>query len=212
MPLLGSLAGTGHQEGASFLLFLKPELVQPQEEPAPPAAGQERRPAAAKRNNFFSTAGGSGYAFPVAGVAGTLEGSPLLWVRAGYNICRDRGDWGIGLLAGALWPSTPESAAERYEIHSFPLAVELRYQTPAPRALGLSAGLAAGAAFNRILFLDPAVRDISAAKPLLLSSLSVGLRVFRRFRITAGTRFLLILFDKNPFVGLSAEGGVEYAF
>jgi hypothetical protein len=213
VPLLGSLAGTGHQEGASFLLFLRPDLIQPPEGSAPPGAAESgRSEAISKRTNYFSAGVGSGFAFPLARTAEALEYAPLLWVSAYYNSRRDWGNLGIGLLTGALWLSSKEEVASRYEIRSLPLAVELRYQTRNERGPDLSFGLAAGAALSLIQFEDPALENPPAAKPLLLCSLGAGVRAFRRFRIAASARGLLILFNNNPYTGLSTEVGVEYAF
>ena len=89
--------------------------------------------------------------------------------------------------------------------------LELRYQTRSERNPFLSASLAAGAAFSRIMFDNPALEEVSVAKPMFIPSMGIGL-ASRHFRIVAGARFLLILFDNNPFTGLSPEIKVEYAF
>jgi hypothetical protein len=212
VPLLGSLAGTGHQEGASFLLFLRPDLARPREEWAPPGAAQPgRTEAAPKTAGHFSAAVGLGAAFPVAEVAGVLQNAPVLWTAAHYNFSGDWGSLGLGLLAGGLWSSSDPSIASSYRIGSYPVALELRYRTRRARA-SLTVGLAAGAAFNRIRFADPALQEISTAKLMLLPSLGIGFQATRRFQLVTGARFLLILFDNNPYTGLSPEIGVEYAF
>ena len=212
VPLLGSLAGTGHQEGASFLLFLRPDLARPREEWAPPGAAQPGRTEAAPRAaGRFSAAVGLGASFPVAEVAGVLQSAPVLWTAAHYNFRGDWGSLGLGLLAGGLWSSSVPSIASSYRIGSYPVALELRYRTRQARA-GLTAGLAAGAAFSRIWFADPALQEIWTAKLLLLPSLGIGFRAARRLQVVAGARFLLIFFDHNPYTGLSPEIGVEYAF
>ena len=212
VPLLGSLAGTGHQEGASFLLFLRPGLIRPPVELEPPGAAVVGTEAASKRVGHFSSAVGFGAAFPLANVAGSIDIAPMLMTSAHYNLRRDWGTLGFGLLAGALWLSSSDGIASGYQIYSFPLLAELRYQTREERNPSLSAGLAAGAAFSRIRFDDPALEGISTAKLMLLPSIDIGLRVFRRFRIVGGGRFLLIFFDNNPYLGISPEIRVEYAF
>ena len=211
MPLLGSLAGTGHQEGASFLLFLRPGLIRPPES-VPPVAEPGQAEAAQTKGNHFSSAVGFGAAFPLANVAGSIDIAPMLMTSAHYNLRRDWGTLGFGLLAGALWLSSNDGIASGYQINSFPLLAELRYQTREERNPSVSAGLAAGSAFSRIRFDDPALEEISTAKLMLLSSAGIGLRAFRRFQIAAGARFLLIFFDNNPYLGISPEIRVEYAF
>jgi len=210
VPLLGSLAGTGHQEGASFLLFLQPGMDQSPEESVPPAVEPGRREAIWKRADHFSGAVGAGFP-PIALAAPELESAPILWCSAHYNLCRDWGTLGIGLLVGAMWFSSSPDIANSYGIVSYPVALELRYQTRGGRNPCLSAGLAAGAALSWITFSDPALEEVAVAKPLLMPSLGIGW-ASRHFGIVAGARFLLIFFDNNPFAGLSPEIRMEYAF
>ncbi len=213
VPLLGSLAGTGHQEGASFLLFLRPDLVRPQEEWGPAGVAQPgRSEGVSTRVNRFSAAAGYGWAFPVGQTVEAVDYAQLVWASGYYNLCRDWGNLGFGLLTGAIWLSSADSALVSYGLASFPLAAELRYQTGSARAPNLSLGLAAGAAFSKIVFDDPAVGAPWVAKPLLVASLGIAVRVFRRFQIVASAKGLIIFFDNNPYTGLSTEVGVEYAF
>ncbi len=213
VPLLGSLAGTGHQEGASFLLFLRPELIQPPDESMPPGASEPgRSEGVSTRVNRFSAAAGYGWAFPVGQTVEAVGYAQLVWASGYYNLCRDWGNLGFGLLAGALWLSSADSSLDSYGLASFPLAAELRYQTGSARAPNLSLGLAAGAAFSQILYDNPAFEDHWVAKPLLVASLGIAVRVFRRFQIVASAKGLIIFFDNNPYTGVSTEVGVEYAF
>jgi hypothetical protein len=212
VPLLGSLAGTGHQEGASFLLFLRPDLDLPLEEATPPGAEPGQDKAARPRRDRFSSAVGFGLSFPLASVAGSIDIAPMLIAGAHYNLRRDWGSLGFGLLSGALWLSSNDSIASGYRINSFPLLAELRYQSGGERNPSLSAGLAAGAALSWVSFDDPSLKGIWAAKLMLLPSVDVGVRVFRRFRIVGGGRFPLIFFDNNLYFGISPEIRIEYAF
>jgi hypothetical protein len=213
VPLLGSLAGTGHQEGASFLLFLRPDLAQPPKSLEPPGeAGPVRVDAVPKRANHLSWAAGLGASFPMVAAAEALEYVPYLWSSGRYNLSLDWGTLGLGLVAGAMWLSSNDRVASGYQLNSFPLLAELCYQTRNERGPTLSLALAGGGALSRVHFDDPAVKAFWTAKPMLLASLGLGKRVFHRFRIVGGTSFQLIFFDNHPYMGLSTEAGVEYAF
>jgi hypothetical protein len=221
IPLLGALAGTGHQEGASFLLFLKPGLEAPQEKLSveeqriaihPGAAQPAEIEGARKRRNFFSCGLESGPVFPVAAVAGALGTGPYLWSSVHYNISLDWGAIGIGLLAGAMAVPSGDSQTYGYNMRSFPLAVEGRYQTAFDSPIYLSAGIAAGAALSLIGFNDETADGVTTLKVFIAPSLGIGLRIFNHFRIAAGLNYQVIFFDNTAFSGISPGIRVEYAF
>ncbi len=213
VPLLGSLAGTGHQEGASFLLFLQPGPAQPPEQLEPPG---EAWPGVAEvarlRGNHLSGSVGVGAAFPLADSANSLDVAAVLLSSFRYNLLRNWGSLGIGLLMGAISVDSNPSGASSRRINYFPAAAELRFSTRGTRSPSLFVGLAAGAAFSRTRFRDPGLESTSTTAFLLTPSFGVCLLARGRLRIVAGIRWLLTYFEDTPYEGFSPEAGVEYAF
>jgi hypothetical protein len=211
VPLLGTLAGTGHQEGASFLFFLKPGLEGPQETPgfAPgaerPIVPEGRR----KHRNYFSSGLGVDAVFPVASAANAFETSLSLCSSVHYDFELDWGAIGFGLIAGSMFLSTGLRLTDNYNITSIPLAIEVRYQTVFDSPIFFSVSVATGGAINLI---SMEVERKTVFKIFIAPSLGIGLRLFDRLRIAASLSYPFIFFDKTPYSGISTGIRAEYAF
>jgi len=215
IPLLGALGGTGHQEGASFLLFLREEA---QEEPTPfgpihlqpgpsPAAVEE------EAGRYLTTALVAGCIFPVAHMNPAMNLGTNLRTQLHLNRTTDSGTVGFGLSTGYTNVYNNREAVESYTINAIPLALNMRYISVPRTRLFWYADLSCGGMLNFIRLEDITTKEhLIAAKPFLSPTLGLGRRFFDRWTLAAYGSYLLILFDNNPLTGIVAGARVEYAF
>ena len=217
IPLLGSLEGTGHQEGASFILFLRGDAQTDQTPfgpihlgPGPPVAtGREIR------QSYLSLGIGIDHCFPVGVVAKPMDGALDLLSQFHYNRNVAWGDIGIGLVTGIIYLSTfsDNVTTGEYDLLSFPLAVNLRYMTVGASRFFLTADLMFGSMINRILFKYDRHENFTTFKPFYAPTLSIGRHLFDRWRLSVYGSYLVIMFDNdNWFTGINAGLRLEYTF
>jgi hypothetical protein len=201
IPLLGGLQGTGHQEGASFLLFLKEGV-----ETYGPAETLTSR----KQEQFFSVGAGFGLMLPVDGYDVLKPGpNPLAYLY--YNLTFDWGIMGIGLQTGFMKLTTRESAVDDYDMISVPMAISLRYATVFDSPVYLFFDLSAGSMISRFQFFGGNTETVTVAKPFITPTLGVGLQLFDQWRIAAFGSYVAIFFNDSYFDGISPGVRLEYS-
>lgn len=214
IPLLGTLSGTGHQEGASFVLFLKEEA---QAEPTPfgpihldpgpsvPALAAEDKP-------FLTTGVAAGYLYPVADMSNPMSGG---WdLRMQLHINRDArwGTVGFGLSTGWARFSTDHHIAGGYAADTIPLALSMRIEKEIALPLFWSLEMRGGAMISLIRYLDGSGDGYTTSKSFLSPTLDLGWHLFQKWDLSLYAGYLLILFDNNAFSGVSAGARIQCSF
>lgn len=213
IPLLGALGGTGHQEGASFVLFLREEA---QEEPTPfgPIHLQPGPSLAAvgeQPKGYLTTGLLAGAVFPVAEMSSRMSHGLNLRAQLHVNRGSEWGIFGLGISMGFVTLSTDPDEDEVYSMESIPVAVNLRYIAVPRSRFFWSAELGIGGIVNFIAVKEIEEDRLTTCKPFLAPALSLGRRFFDRWMLSARSSFMLILFDNNCFTGITVGAGVEYA-
>jgi hypothetical protein len=208
VPLLGALPGTGSQEGAGFLLFLRDDLVG-REPPIDPRGSS----AAAKRSDgAFWVGGGFSFLVPVLAAASTLNNTPSISSHLLYAVPTPYGKVGVLFLTGAMGTETKDRGDTGYQMISFPAALGLRYETAPSSSLFLCLDVSGGVMFSMVRFLAPGAQPVSTAKPFIEPSLSAGWQLSERFRIGAGCGWETIFFDGSWISMVAPFLRVEYGF
>lgn len=227
-PLMGSLPGTGHQEGASFLLFSRksrtPEDRQelgdgsaPEQLPFPPGATEAAAFAEAQRPRPFSAGLALGWNIAIGRYERGFRTGSSWSGRVRYHLLRDWGEIGMGVRVGYIlqngmedsdspfYPDTPSG-------NSWLLAASIGYTSVRDPILYLTAEVEGGAAINVLRYDLPEIYTTTDATPFLGSAVGVGARLADRFRITVYGRFVLFLLDHSLYMGISPEISVEITF
>jgi hypothetical protein len=228
-PLLGSLAGTGHQEGASFLLFLRDETAS-KDSPMPAASPKsaalpfpsdgsvdENEHADLKQFRRFSAGAAVGWMIAVGTFAPAFRTEPSPSLRSHYRILRQWGEIGIGIRAGFMNlvgrddinnPFNPEP----WDVNTWSLAASLSYTSVFNPLLYLTAELEAGVAINSIATYTPDLHKTGTAAPYLGGAIGVGLRPHDRIKIAVFGRFVMMSLADGVFAGIAPEISAEYSF
>ena len=216
IPLLGALEGTGHQEGASFLLFLR-EDVQADPTPFGPIhieTGPSLATTGGKHGGFLTTGFMAGMVFPVGKIDEAMKGGFMLRSQAHYNVKVQWGTVGLGLSTG-LTQLSSDDYFDPYDMQSIPVGFNMRYSTLSVSPWFWSVDLSSGLMINVITFLDKnedPVDRLTASKLFFAPTLNIGRRFFDNWRASVYTSYLVILFDTNFFYGIVPGLRLEYSF
>ena len=220
IPLLGALEGTGHQEGASFLLFLREE-VQADPTPFGPIhieTGPSLAEDVGKQRGFVTTGLMAGMLYPLMLPHSALGGSLMMRSQLHYNVNVNWGTVGMGLITGISSHVTVKDEIDyndNYEMRSIPIAFNVRYATFSMSPWFWSVDLSSGCTINIISLLDSYHEpyDTFVATKLFFSpTLNIGRRLFDRWRASVYASYVIILFDTNSFYGIEPGLKVEYSF
>jgi hypothetical protein len=217
-PLIGTLKETGHQEGASFLFFLRkeywpqtgplfkaetvtgprlPQVITPV--PVPEEAGLQ------PRSRFFSLSLGLGISVPTGDVSTLMETGIHPLYCLSYNLAGEYGELGIGLYSGIAISSTKESFMYQYYLVSFPLAFQIQYRFLLFKPLYGYIETNTGLAINFIKYRQAyeELADSFTAKFFLAPALGLGIRFNPQLRLAAACYYTLIFFDKHIYTGIT---------
>jgi hypothetical protein len=226
-PLMGSLAGTGHQEGASFLLFLRDESVPTDHQASAGAEAQalpypsEGSPAelagsGPRRPKRFSAGLSCGFWIGVGVADLAFKTGPVASWRMHYCHFGKRGEIIAGMRAGmavltGMGDISNPFYPDPWDMTSFPVVVSLGYATVFDPLLYFCGELEAGIAINSITIYTPDEQKTYKTKLHLGAAAGVGLRLLDRLKVTVYGRFTSVFFD-DPFLSISPEISVEYTF
>jgi hypothetical protein len=228
-PLLGSLAGTGHQEGASFLLFLRDQAAGA-ESPAPAGGGTlDELPFPAEvpagdqsgdgstRPRRLSTGLAGGVLITVGWFEPAFKTEAAFSWRLHYRHLREWGEISAGLRAAMLVLTGRDSLTnplnpDPWDATSWLLAASFGYSTVFDPLLYLTAEVTAGAAINVIRTYSPVEHKSNVTKPHLGTAVGVGLRLLDRLKVTVFGRLDSIFFKEAVFLAIVPELSVEYTF
>lgn len=230
-PLMGSLAGTGHQEGASFLLFLREEAVSKDRQatdddaaaralPYPPE-GSTAEPAESGSSRPRRFSAGLAYGFWIGiGLADLAfrsgPAAPAASWRMHYRHFGERGEIIAGVRIGMVTLSGMDDMTnpfypDPWDMTSYPLVASLGYATVFDPLLYFCGEVEAGIAINAITLYTPDEQKSIKTKLHLGSAVGVGLRLLERLKVTVYGRFTSIFFD-DAFLSIAPEISVEYTF
>jgi hypothetical protein len=130
-PLVGNLKETGHQEGASFLLFLKEEKKDTPEIEEKKSIMTEPEIAEPHDPYFFSAGLRMEVSVPVGKVEEALGAGYYPTTSLFWNTGFVGGTLGIGILSGMNYMEEAEDYEVSFSLFSFPLFFLLRYSFPA---------------------------------------------------------------------------------
>jgi hypothetical protein len=208
IPLLGALAGSGHQEGASFLLFLRRQKTLDGREampPIPPSGPRTREP------GVVWLGGGLEGFVPLQEMSSQYAVGPGFLSHAAYTLRLPFGTFGAAIQAGAAAVPTSPAATSQYVLITLPVALSLRLEVGSP--FFLSTEVAVGAVINNISFAEgtpPSPTTVAAIAPYISSTLCVGRQLGRHVRVAAGLGFAAVLFSR-PLLALCPVLRVEHA-
>lgn len=227
-PLMGSLAGTGHQEGASFLLFLKDESAPADRQASAgdavaealpyPAEGSPAEPAesGAGRPKRFSAGLACGFWIGVGIADLAFRSGPAPSWRMHYRHFGERGEIIAGMRVGMVVLSGMDDITNPFypnpwDMTSYPVVASLGYATVFDPLLYFCGEVEAGIAINAITFYTPDEQKSIKTKLHLGSAVGVGLRLLDRLKVTVYGRFTSVFFD-DAFLSIAPEISVEYTF
>jgi hypothetical protein len=227
-PLMGSLPGTGHQEGASFLLFSR-ETAEPEELPVlgdgsapeqlphPSGVPEGTASSAAARPRPFSAGLALGWNIALGTYERGFRTGSSWSGRLHYHLLRDWGEIGMGVRAGYILQNGKEDSDSPFSADppsgsSSLLAASIGYTTVRDPILYLTAELEGGAAINVFRYELPETHTTTDATPFLGSAVGVGARLADRFRITVYGRFVSFYLDQNLYMSIAPEISVEVTF
>ncbi|MBN1699843.1 MAG: caspase family protein [Spirochaetales bacterium] len=201
-PLVGNLKETGHQEGASFLLFLKEEIANPQKEKNTIVVMEEPAAAITPSTGHLSLGLRMEISLPVGKLEeavgyGYAPAASLLW-NTGFM----HGTFGIGVFAGMNYAEEAEDYSPAFSVISFPLQLLLRYTYPEAAFVSGYIELCGGAAVNMLLT-GAGEGETGNIRPAFSVSCGIRMNLFRSwFFGVYGSLFINFLGD-DPYTGVS---------
>jgi hypothetical protein len=215
-PLMGSLPGTGHQEGASFLLFAR-ETESPEQLPYPSGSTEETAYTGAQRPRPFSAGLALGWNIVIGTYEQSLRTGSSWSGRLHYHLLRDWGEITMGLRTGYILQNSTGDFNTLFDLDapdgsSCLLGASIGYTTVRDPIQYLTAELEGGAAINVFRYYIPDIHTITDATPFLGSAVGAGARILDRFRITVYGRFVSFFLDHGLYMGISPEISVEATF
>jgi hypothetical protein len=214
IPLLGALGGTGHQEGASFVLFLREdaEIGAMPYGPVPAEPGASLSAAGEPPRSYLTTGVSAGGVFPLADMASVMNVGLSARTQLHSNRTKGGGAVGFGLSTGLIHVHADFIDQPDYTMRCVPIGVSMRYTAFLQSPLFWSVDLGGGIMINSINFDSDYNEDLTTIKGFLSPTLNLGMRFLERWGASVYGSYLLILFDNNCFTGIAAGLGVEYAF
>jgi len=223
-PLFGSLKESGHQDGASFLLFLKKQkenkdagnvvtddenpgtetnatLIDNNPDPSEVINEGKRKYPFLSKNFFFSVGLGFGLMVPFGDVKDIMElgTNPDLSIR--FNLNLSWGICGLGFYTGAGSISTNKLFATSYDMLIVPVELQVSYMTSFLFPFYTVFNLGCGVSFNSITFNEvyPGLDDFTTGKLYLSARAGTGFIISTRLWIEVYTACSMIFFDNTLY-------------
>ncbi len=210
LPLFGSLSGTGHQEGASFILFLKendisdPGYIQADDNSIP-IIDQKTEDKGPKRmeENYFSTGAGFTFIIPVGDSQDLFATGYRPIVFFNYNIVKNWGEIGIGAISGVTITATIDNYSPVYNMYTIPLGASIGYSTNFGIPFYGFAKFTGGVNLNIVSFESSAEENTTVAVPFLEPSLGIGYYFTPNINLSAYCGIRMMFFSGTTFLGVS---------
>ncbi|MBN1411604.1 MAG: caspase family protein [Spirochaetales bacterium] len=204
-PLIGNLKTAGHEDGASFLLFLQNEADRVDGVPMEISViyPQNKVP--------LCFGGGGGMAFPVGDVGAimnlgnTVDGSFL------FKFKSDPVYYMTGISLGGFFSSTNAESEYEYNILAFScgLAGRAGYTLD---VLDIYAECTAGVLIGGVDYRQTyvGINDIPFIKPYCQPGLGVNLHTPFFVNLNLSCGFLMVFYDNNPYMAIVPSVRIEY--
>ncbi|MBN2443220.1 MAG: caspase family protein [Spirochaetales bacterium] len=213
-PLFGSLKGSGHQEGASFLLFLKEPEEKIQSHLPINKDEQKKKDKQWTKESFFSMGIGCGLSIPFGEVEEIMKPgiNPLLFLR--FNIDLPFGILGFGIYTSAGNFDTKESFDTSYSMLSVPLAFQVTYMTSFFFPFYTFCDVGCGISLHSITFREiyEGLNDFITGKFYLSGGIGAGFIIHSHFWIETNATSSLILFDNTLYTDITPGIQLVYTF
>ncbi len=199
-PLIGNLKVAGHEDGASFLLFLKPGAAVTDGAAAEPAGDVS-----------LCFGAGGGVTFPLGDVGAVSDSGSSMDCFAGLKTDSVGAILMAGISVGAFISSTNASSEYEYEIRAFSFGgigragFELGF-------LDAYAECTAGVMAGGVDYLQPyvGITDLSFVKPYCLPRLGVSVHTPFSVNVNLSCGFLAVFYDNNPYFAIVPSIRIEY--
>ncbi|MBA7716718.1 hypothetical protein ES703_125794 [subsurface metagenome] len=121
---------------------------------------------------------------------------------------------GVGLLTGASSVTTTDEITSPYNMNSFPIALNVRYNTSFMLPFYVSIEVNGGAAINLITFRQPWLgrEYIVTIKPFIAPVVDIGIYISPAVCVSVYESLMMILFDNTTYLGSSTGLKIEYHF
>lgn len=225
LPLLGSLKGTGHQEGAAFILFLKDTPVEDTgEEPdlrenihsgleekiTPVEETEEKKPARLERN-YISTGAGFGIFIPLGEVSDFFEPGYYPITFFSYNLRFNWGIIGIGIVSGTEIDMSTQTDTG-YDLYTIPVAGSFRYATDFGVPLYGFIEATGGGTLNLMDSNNPDETNKINIKLYAGASAGIGYHFVPGFSISLYGNYTAIFFSDALYMGITPGMRCEFNF
>jgi len=212
LPLFGSLNGTGHQDGSSFILFLKdnaqePVITEDTMEQDEVAVRPENKPTEDKgprrmEENYFSSGAGFDFVIPVGDYNELMTTGYRPVTFFNFNIVKDWGVIGIGFVTGVTIESTEDGLSPAYSFYTIPIGASVEYATNFGIPFYGFVELSGGVNINIVNY-DDDEENTASALPFIEPSIGIGFYFTPRINLSAYCGLRMMFIDGTTFSGLT---------
>ena len=161
--------------------------------------------------NFFSLTSGAGVTLVVGAVSDAMGlGIPGI-VSFTYNLDRDWGILGIGLLTGIQYQATKKDARYLYTMLTVPVGAEVCYRTKSMLPFFLSGSVSGGVTLNGILYKEEYLfrGNMLNLSAFAAPGVGLGYQLSSKTSLALTARLMMILFQGSLYLGASPTFGVD---
>jgi hypothetical protein len=173
--------------------------------------GRPRPKPGAASGNFLSLTSGAGVTLVVGAASEAMGlGVPGV-VSVTYNLDRDWGILGIGLLTGVQYQATKKDARYLYTMLTVPVGAEVSYRTKSMLPFFLSGSVSGGVTLNGILYKEEYLfRDnMLNLSAFAAPGVGLGYQLSPKTSLALMARLMMILFQGSLYLGASPTFGVD---
>jgi len=160
---------------------------------------------------YLSVSGAAGVTFTVGTVSEAMGLGIPGFLTLAYNLDRDWGGLGVGLITGVQYQATKNDARYLYNMFTVPLGAELSYRSKFVLPFFLNAELSGGITVNGILYKEEYLyRDNQAnLSAFVAPAFGIGYRLSPKTSLSLTARMMVIFFQGSVYLGASPTAGVE---
>jgi hypothetical protein len=179
----------------------------------PPTTGARKprpRPEAAS-GNYFSLTSGAGITIVVGAVSDAMGlGVPGV-VTFTYNLDRDWGILGLGLVTGFQYQATKKDARYLYTMLTVPVGAEVCYRTKSMQPFFLTGLVGGGVTLNDVLYKEEYLfrENTFNLSAFAAPGIGVGYQISPKTSLALTTRMMMIFFQGSLYLGASPTFGVD---
>jgi hypothetical protein len=184
------------------------------------AAGQDTSTAAADQprprpesasGNYFTVTSGAGVTIVVGAVSDAMGLGVPGMVSFSYNLDRDWGILGLGVLTGVQYQATKKDARYLYTMLTVPIGAEVSYRTKAMLPFFLTGAVSGGVTLNGILYKEEYLfrDDVLNISAFAAPGVGLGYQLSPRTSLALTARMMMIFFQGSLYLGASPTFGID---